>query len=386
MKFTIIFLLAFILCPYLFAQELEQSKWYSINLGYVDNDSCIYKLQNEAGIIPVDPKAYVEIDVRDQSKEIVRILGRTYPLVSFSPKLQTSIRKLPEYAKQPLDFYVTYTSIFTNVIKKIKLRDVISEPKNDQNTQFPLRNFVNSYFTLFGGERLGIPLQIENGIGISFGIGSPYSGALETNHYEVNFHVLGGSVGLFNSFGDITDFTKSNNHNNIYTTLGFQANYIFPLSNILEFQYQRVINELSQSYKNSIIEKTVMVNSDGSKFQPKFITGEYVNFEIRYPIQLFNSQRGKVYIARYQREMFLGFKFYEMTIANNIFDFRVDYMFSSTERNTQINTDLLVSKIFSGFGSRNFAFGPSLSFSKIKDNRFGLLKAFLNLRVKLSDI
>jgi hypothetical protein len=45
----------------------------------------------------------------------------------------------------------------------------------------------------------------------------------------------------------------------------------------------------------------------------------------------------------------------------------------------------MVSNIAEGFALNSFAIGPSLRLSKLDNNRFGLLTAFLNIRFKLGD-
>lgn len=48
-----------------------------------------------------------------------------------------------------------------------------------------------------GGDRFGFPIKSD--IGISFSLGTPYSGVLETNFIEMSFHILGAKLGIFRS-------------------------------------------------------------------------------------------------------------------------------------------------------------------------------------------
>ncbi len=279
--------------------------------------------------------------------------------------------------------------ILTSVVGKIVLSNNQKIKWNQPKYKYePFGSFINEYFTLFGGERLGLPIDRNLGIGLSLGFGSPYSGPLETNFYEANFHILGGAIGAFNSFGDVGDFYPKNNFNNVYSTLGFQASYSFPLSDIIRFQYQQVINEISKSAKDEILNKTRVISSDGTVFEPKFLTGHYINFEIRYPISVLASPFGKIYLADYEHEWHFGMRFYEMSLGYKIqtkFDFRFDYMIKDMDniRQPQLSCDLLFSNLFESF-AKDFAFGPSFSFSKLPGG-FGLLKAFINLRIKLNE-
>ena len=45
----------------------------------------------------------------------------------------------------------------------------------------------------------------------------------------------------------------------------------------------------------------------------------------------------------------------------------------------------MVSNIAEGFALNSFAIGPSVRLSKLDNGKFGLLSAFVNLRLKLGD-
>jgi hypothetical protein len=66
---------------------------------------------------------------------------------------------------------------------------------------------------MFGGERFGIPLK--NDLGISMGLGTPYSGPLESNFVEANFHILGFFAGAYGSIETFTQLKKVYNNNNL---------------------------------------------------------------------------------------------------------------------------------------------------------------------------
>lgn len=128
-----------------------------------------------------------------------------------------------------------------------------------------------------GGERFGFALK--NDVGFSFGLGTPYSGVLETNFYEANFHLLGLRVGIFSNDDTFIEHKFENNHNNIYFMLGYQINYVLPFGNFFEFAYMSSTEKFGQSR----IEKyrppeSIVYNKDSTKtYDPYLVDGKFIN-------------------------------------------------------------------------------------------------------------
>ncbi|MCL5031118.1 MAG: hypothetical protein M1480_19100, partial [Bacteroidetes bacterium] len=363
----IISVLTFYYSPYVFPQlpdkfEIKEPKRLKIDLMKFigggapgkenppsENHVIVQIVKNNLGIINDTASQVFVPEWNNQSSSFLTIRSD-----SLTSKLIDEILSLND--NQIVDMSdIPWHYILSSVVGKIVLTDEDkikwNKPKYKYET---FGSFINEYFTLFGGERLGLPIDRNLGIGISFGFGSPYSGPLETNFYEANFHILGASIGAFNSFGDIGDFYPKNNFNNIYSTLGFQASYSFPLSDLLRIQFQQVITDINESTKNNILNKTRVISSDGTVFEPKFLHGNYINFEVRFPISVLAAPFGKIYLADYQHEWHFGMRFYEMSLGYKIqskFDFRLDYMFKDTDhiRRNQVSCDLLVSNLFESF-------------------------------------
>jgi len=123
---------------------------------------------------------------------------------------------------------------------------------------------------------------------------------------------------------------------------------------------------------------------DGTiKYQPYLLQGGYVNWELRYPIKVMGSTRGKFYVADFIDEMHVGFAGRELTLAGSVFDLRMDYMFNSPVRNNQFVMDITIQKIFDYWAYSSIAIGPSLIVSNLKNGNIGFTSVFLNLRIKV---
>ncbi len=239
----------------------------------------------------------------------------------------------------------------------------------------PTLQYINPFLQLFGGERFGFPIKKD--IGLSFGIGTPYSGPLETNFVEANFHILGFFGGAFNSVDAMTEIKSEENHNNLYVTTGIQLGYVIPFGNFFQVSYTKVLDEPTFTE----IERWQKNNKGDLKI--KYLTDSYVNFEFRYPISVLASTRGKVYVARYLDEWHVGFTGREISLAGSTFDFRFDGMVSSDIRQAQYVVDILVQKIAEGFAFSAIALGPSAIFTTTSTGGFGVTSIFFNLRFKL---
>jgi len=335
------------------------------------DDSLFIKIQEEVFIDPPDPKAEIIVDLRDANNQTLSIKGVLYPFLAFSPETRAKIITFP--FKINLEETIHYGSVFTRVFERMRFGKFISPPTVTQIS--PTLQYINPFFQLFGGERFGFALKKD--IGISLGVGTPYSGPLETNFVEANFHILGFFGGVFNSVDAITDFKTEENHNNLYVTTGIQMGYVIPFGNFLQFSYTRVLDDPTESE----ILRWEKNNTD--EFKVKYLTNSYFNFEFRYPISILGSTRGKFYVARYVNEWHIGYTGREVSIAGSTFDFRLDAMVSSDVREPQYVMDILVQKIAEGYAFSAIALGPSAIFSTTSSGSFGITSIFFNFRLKL---
>lgn len=336
------------------------------------DDSLFIQIQKEVFIDPPDPKAEIIVDLRNPNNQTVAIKGTLYPFLAFTPKTRAKIIVYP--FKINLEQQINYGSIFTNVIKKISPSKFISPPTFYQISS--TLSYINPFFQAFGGERTGIPIKSD--IGFSFGIGTPYSGPLETNWVEANFNILGMNIGAYSSADGLTDLIKSNRFNNLYVTgLGLQIGYVIPLGNFFKITFTTLPKAPSSHLVNRY------VGADTIPTRPKVVTRDYFNWELRYPIKILGSTRAKFYTAHFLDEWHIGFTGRELTLAGSTFDFRFDAMPHSDVRNPQYLVEFLIQKIFGYWGASAFAIGPSMIFSRTKNSNLGLLRIFINLRLKL---
>lgn len=355
--------------PLLYAQDSDEQVVY-YQMEPLD-DSLFVKIQQEIFIDPPDPKAEIIVDLRDKNNQTITIKGTLYPFLALAPETRARIITYP--FKINLEESVTLTSVFTDVVGKMKFNRMMEPPSRLQISS--TQSYINPYFQLFGGERFGMPIKED--IGLSFGMGTPYSGPLETGFLEVNFHILGLHVGGFNSLDGFTELKKENNHNNIYSPIGYQLGYVIPLGNFFEVSYLNVIDDLSVTQQRTI-EKAAEGND-----KPLVLDGGYLNWEFRFPFRTMGSTRSKFYVAQYLDELHVGFMGRELSLAGNTFDFRIDAMFNSDARNNQFVIDLVVQRIFESWAFSAFAIGPAVIITKTSSGGTGITSGFLNIRFKL---
>ncbi len=335
------------------------------------DDSLFIHIQNEVFIDPPDPKAEIIVDLRDPNDQTISIKGSLYPFLALTPETRAKIITYP--FKINLEESVNYGSVFTRVVDKLSLKKVFSPPTLTQISS--TRYFVNPFLQLFGGERFGLPLK--NDIGISLGLGTPYSGPLETNFMEANFHILGFKAGAFTRIDGFVTIKDVNNHNNLYVTGGYQFSYVLPFGNFFEVGFQGPFDTPSDAdYKN-------FQQYDTLGYHAKIVDKEYLDWELRYPISLLGSTRGKFYVAKYLGEWHAGYTGRELSLAGSTFDFRFDAMPKSDVRQPQYVVDLLVQKVFETWAFSAFAIGPSAIFSRQDDGNFGITSIFVNFRLKV---
>ncbi len=179
------------------------------------DDSLFIQIQEELFIDPPDPKAEIVVDVRDANNQTISIKGALYPFLALKPETRARIITYP--FKLNLEETVNYGSLYTRVINKLRFEKILVPPTVFQIS--PTLGYINSYLQFQGGERFGIPIKKD--IGLSIGFGTPYSGALETNFVEANFHILGFRGGLFTAVDAFVELKGSENHNNLFVTEGY---------------------------------------------------------------------------------------------------------------------------------------------------------------------
>jgi hypothetical protein len=378
LTFFILIVISSALTP-LFAQDDEEQINY-FQMEPLDDSLFIY-IQQSLFIEPPDPKAEIIADLRDANNQTISIKGALYPFLALPPDLRARVITYP--FKINLEEDIHYGSVFSRVIEKIKINKVLDPPTKQQISSGMW--YINPFFELFGGERLGVPIKKD--IGLSFGIGTRYEGPLNTNFLEANFHILGVYGGAYTNVDPlITSFTD-NNHNNLIFTSGYQIGYVFPFGNFFEINYLSSVDDFTENQKVQYLapgKGTVVFNEDGSvKYQAWLVDDSFLNWEFRYPVKLLGATKGRVYAAQYLKEWHFGFDFREMSLAGSTFDFLFDAMTSSQHREPQYVMTLTVQKIAESWAFSAFSIGPSLIMSRLEDGSFGVYKIFVNMRFKM---
>jgi hypothetical protein len=335
------------------------------------DDSLFLKIQTEVYIDPPDPKAEIIIDLRDPNNQTLSIKGTLYPFLAL--KSETRARIITYPFKINLEEQVNYGSLFTRIVAKMKIGKLFEPPTLTQISS--TKGYINPFFQLQGGERYGISLRSD--VGFSFGIGTPYSGVLETNFMEANFHILGFFIGLYSSVDAAISVKGTNNNNNLYVTDGFQLGYVIPLGNFFMVSFTRGASNPDSMQLKKWDENV----SDFSKI--KIIDKSYINWEFRYPIKVLGSTRGKFYVGQYFGETHIGYAGRELSLAGSTFDLRFDAMVNSDVRRPQYVIDIMAQKIFETWGFSSFAMGPSIILSDTDDGTFGVTSLFANIRLKV---
>ena len=365
----------------LFAQDEEEPILY-YQMEPLD-DSLFLKIQEEMFIDPPDPKAEIVVDLRDANNQTISIKGSLYPFLAIKPDTRARIITYP--FKLNLEESIHYGSVFSRVIEKMRLSRILSPPSVFQIS--PTLGYINPFIQVQGSERFGIPLKAD--IGVSIGFGTPYSGIMETNFIEANFHILGFRLGIFQSADAFVEIKDYDNHNNLFVTNGFQVAYVIPFGNFFEFGYLSTSDDFTESQIEKYIKQTVnqdniVYNPDGSiKYQPYLLEGSFINWEARYPVKVLGATRSKFYVARFIDETHIGFLGREMTLGGSVFDLRMDWMVASNVRQSQFVFDILVQKIFDSWASSAIAIGPSAIIGNKNNGSIGITSILFNLRIKV---
>ena len=360
----------------LLAQQEEQINYFQME---PLDDSLFIHIQQEVFIDPPDPKAEIIADLRDANNQTLSIKGVIYPFLAFKPDTRAQIQIYP--FKLNLGESINFGSVFTRVLERIKIKKLAAPPSAYQISS--VLQYINPFLQVFGGERFGIPIKSD--IGLSFGFGTPYSGPLETNFIEANFHILGVSVGAFSSFDQLTNLNIMSHNNNLYATGGYQVGYVLPFGNFLQVSYTNVFTKPTtlqiDKYKGIIRNNGIPV--DTLDPHVKIIDGASINWEFRYPISVLGSTRGKIYAGQYLNEWHIGYTGRELSLAGSTFDFRFDAMPHSDIREPEYVFDLLVQKIFDSWGFSAIAIGPIAILGNNRQGKFACTSLLLNLRLKV---
>ena len=364
----------------LLAQEEEPINYYQME---PLDDSLFIHIQEALFIDPPDPKAEIVVDIRDPNNQTISIKGALYPFLALDPELRAKIITYP--FKLNLEETINFGSVYTRVINKLRFEKILVPPTVFQIS--PSLGYINSYFQLMGGERFGIPLKKD--VGISVGFGTPYSGALETNFVEGNFHILGFRGGIYTAVNAFVELKSSQNHNNLFVSGGYQFAYTIPFGNFFEVGYLASSEDFTTTQilkytKQTVNKNNIVYNPDSTiKYQPYLLTGSYINWEFRYPVKVLGATRGKFYVAQFIDEWHIGYTGRELSLAGSVFDLRFDAMVSSKIRQPQYVCDILVQKIFDYWAFSTIAIGPSAIFSTTRTGSFGVTSIFFNLRIKV---
>jgi hypothetical protein len=363
------------------------------------DDSVFIKLQDELNIDPKLESYVLIVNILDPSPQLQYIVigDETSPDASrflwsdISTNLQRILLDWAGSNKENLNRKrITYTSVFFDVFKKMKIKDAIAPPVRERDI-LSTTAYINPYFQFFGADPLGIPLK--KSIGFTFQLGTTYSGPMETDIIGTGFNILGLQIGVTTKINELALGSVNENdsgyttspqnlsyYNNIYAPdLGIKFSYVLPFGNFFEIGYFSTLDS------GSGVNPSKVLNTSTGKLMPNnIIKGSYTNYELRYPLRTFGSTKSKIYFAQMFGEKHFGFVGREMRIAGSVFDLRLDATFSSV-RNFQILFEPVISNIAEGFALTSFAIGPSFRFGKKPDNNFGLMTVLINMRLKIGD-
>ena len=380
-----------------YAQEVSDNpttwKYFRI-LARAQDDSIFVKLQDQLGVSPPAESYTLVVNIADPNpnNQYVVFGDEADPSSlraawsQLTKDVQTGLLNWAGTNKENLNAKkLNYASVFIDVFKRIKIKDVIAPPRRDRDIR-PTTAYINPYFQAFGGDYVGIPLK--SSVGFSFGFGTPYSFPLETDVVGGKFHLLGASVGINGRIKEFAARTNANgagassfnSFNNIYgPNLMLQFSYVIPFGNFFEIGYTTVLDSGVTDLPSPYINQQT-----GQVLPNNVLHGNYVNFEGRYPFRTFGSTRAKVYVARFYDETHIGFLGREMRLAGSVFDTRIDATLKGI-RNFQIAIDIMVANIGEGFAFSSFAIGPSIRLSKLTTGKMGFLTVLVNARMKLGD-
>ena len=365
-----------------------------------EDDSIFIIFQDDVGIDPKLESYTIVVNITDPNPQNQFVVvgdeldpsSQRFAWSQLSKRVQDGLKNWSGTNKENLNQKkLDYASVFLDVVRQIKIKEFVAPPKKER----VIRNttgYINPYFTLFGWERLGIPLK--RSIGFSFGTGNKYTGPFESDAVSMGFHMLGVSLSYVTRVRELnthdlgTDSVENKpwkQYNALFMPpRGIQLTYTIPLGNFLEVGVYSEIKETGvvpgggpplYIFRNKL-DSTVMPNN--------IVTGSNLIAEFRYPFRMFGSTRSEFYVGYFANETNIGLWTRESRLVGSVFDFRVNATLKKI-RNFQLLLEIMVSNIAEGFALNSFAIGPSIRLSKLDTGHFGLLSAFVNIRFKLGD-
>lgn len=401
---------AIFLCPYmhqnLFAQQEDDPdnprswKYFKI-YARAEDDSIFITGQDDMGIEPKLESYTIVVNLTaGNSQNQYVVLGdeadpsaQRYAWSQLTKKVQDGLINWTGTNKENMNAKrLDYASVFLDVIRQIKIKEFVAPPKRERVIRSTTA-YINPYFQLFGGEKLGIPLK--RSIGFTFGLGTKYSAPFESDQVSVGMNIIGVSINYNTTIDNLNTHTFDKEagdnypwkqYNNIFSPLrAIELSYVIPLGNFLEVG---VLSDIKvKGYTTSALGSPYTFYELGDTTKPmpnNVMKGTYLNAEFRYPFRMFGSTRTMVYVAYYANETNIGLITRESRLAGAVFDFRTNITLQKI-RNFQILLEVMVSNIGEGFALNAFAFGPSVRLSKTESGRFGVITAFINARFKLGD-
>lgn len=366
-----------------------------------EDDSIFIISQDDMGIEPKLESFTLVVNLVDANAQNQYVVlgdeadpsAQRYAWSQLSKKVQEGLINWTGTNKENLNAKkLDYASVFLDVIRQIKIKEFVAPPKRERSIRSTTA-YINPYFQLFGGERLGIPLK--RSIGFTFGLGTKYSAPFESDLVSVGMNIIGVNISYNTTIDNLNTHTFDpatgdnypwKQYNNIFSPLrAIELSYVIPLGNFLEVGVLSDI-KIGKHTTGALGPPNIFYeNGDSTKPMPNnVLKGTYLNAEFRYPFRMFGSTRTLVYAAYYANEMNIGLITRESRLAGAVFDFRTNITLKKI-RNFQILLEVMVSNIGEGFALNSFAFGPSIRLSKMDNGRFGVITAFINARFKLGD-
>jgi hypothetical protein len=365
-----------------------------------DDDSIFIMAQDDMAIDPKLESYTLIINISDPNAQNQYVVlgdeldpsSQRFAWSQLSKRVQDGLKNWVGTNKENLNQKkLDYASVFIDVIRQIKIKEFVAPPRKERI----IRNttaYINPYFTVFGWEPLGIPLK--RSIGFTFGMGSKYTGPMESDQVALGFNMLGVSLKYVTRIRELnthslgTDSVENKpwkQYNNIFLPpRGIQLTYTVPFGNFLEVGVYSEIKETGVAPGGGPPLYTFRNQRDSSIMPNNIVTGTQMMAEFRYPFRMFGSTRTEFYVGYFANETNIGLFTRESRLVGSVFDFRVNATLKHV-RNFQLLTEIMVSNIGEGFALNSFAVGPSIRLSKLDTGKFGLLSAFVNIRFKLGD-
>lgn len=295
---------------------------------------------------------------------------------------------------EPDEFTALSPIIGSDTIKPFDKTDLFRWSSNPSIIWAVKNRYVNPYLQAFGGYPLGLPFDYENGLGLTIGFGTPYSGPMETDFVKLGLHFAFLELSVTSRVKELVKEYSSNsnievgrstligNWNNLYAP-HVGAEIGLDLIPYLRLSYFFTIDTLDNETDPPVIVRNLKTGSP----MPNNVVNEkgYFGAEVYIRnLQVLRSSFFSIYAARYFGEYHMGFLGREMMINNFNFDTRLNLTLAG-EREFQILFELYFNDLFKGFGNRSVGLGPSFRFGKTPNENFGVITALLNMRIKVGD-